>query len=197
MEEAFDLLEKCFVRDKVFDRPFVVRSVYRTWVRRERRTHLLPVDDAVSRVVVPQLNRVLASVVLFFGEDPVDVEVERVGTWGWGLESRLVGVVGDLVCRKSRRVEGRWTEEGVAFEVVVRLPEEDIVVVGVVVVLYTDYVCRHIRLHMNRCSRRHRVVWAWILVGREDLEVDRRRRGLVTFHLVGLDIVGTALGAPY
>ena len=196
MVEAFDLLEKGFVRDKVFDRPFVVRSVYRTWVRRVQRTHLLPVDDAVSRVVVPQLNRVLASVVLLFGGDPVDVEVERVGTWGWGLESRLVVVVGDLVGRKSRRVEGRWTEEGVAFEVVVRLPEEDIVVVGVVVVLYTD-VCRHIRLRKHRCTRRHRVVSAWILVGREDLEVDRRHRGLVTFHLVGLDIVGTALGAPY
>jgi hypothetical protein len=196
VEEAFDLLEKGFVPDKVFDHPFVVRSVYRTWVTRERRTHLLPVDDAVSRVVVPQLNRVLASVVLLFGGDPVGVEVERVGTWGWGLESRLVGVVGDLVGRKSRRVEGRWTEEGVAFEVVVRLPEEDIVVLGVVVVLYTDYVCRHIRLRRHRCSRRHRVVLALILVGREDLEVDRRHRGLVTFRLVGLDIVGTALGAP-
>ena len=191
--------EKSFVRDKVFDRPFVVRSVCRTWVRRVQRTHLLPVDDAVSRIVVPQLNRVLASVVLLFGEDPADVEVERVGTWGWGLESRLVGVVGALVGRKSRRVEDRWTEVGVAFEVVVRLPEEDIVVVvvGVVVVLYTDYVCHHIRLRMHRCSRRHRVVLAWILVGRADLEVDRRHKDLVTFHLVGLDIVGRALGAPY
>jgi len=56
VEEAFDLLEKGFVRDKVFDRPFVVRIVFRAWVTRVRRTHLRPADDAVSRIVGHQLN---------------------------------------------------------------------------------------------------------------------------------------------
>jgi len=131
VEEASDLLEKGFVRERVFDRPFVVQIVYRRWVTRVQRTHLLLVDDAVSRVVGLQLNRVLESVVLLFGGVPV--EVEGVGTWGWGLGSRLVGVVVDLVCRKSHRVEARWEVGGVSFGEVVLLPGEDIVVVEVVV----------------------------------------------------------------
>jgi len=132
------------------------------------------------------------SEVLLFEGALVGVEVEEVGTWGWGLESRL-GVVVDLVCRKSHRVEDRLEGVDVAFGEVVRLPGEDIVV-GVVV-LCTDYVCRHIRLRMHRCSRGHRVVLAWILVDLVDLEVDRRK-DLVTFHPEVLDIVDMALGAP-
>lgn len=46
--EAYDLLERSFVLGMVvFDHPFVVQSVCRRWVRRERRIHLPLVDDAV------------------------------------------------------------------------------------------------------------------------------------------------------
>lgn len=107
------------------------------------------------------------------------------------LENRLVGVAVALVCRRNHRVEDRWEVAVVAFEEVVLLLVEDIV--GVVGEAVDNFGRRSHRLRSHRCSRRHRVAWAWILVELADLEVDRR--GLVAF-LLDLDTVDMAQDAP-
>ena len=84
------------------------------------------------------------------------------------LESRLVGVVAVvLVGRRNHRVEDRWEVAVVAFEEAVLLLAVDIV--GVAGVAVDNFGRRSHRLRSHRCSRRHRVAWAWILVEPGDL----------------------------
>ena len=191
--QACDLLERGSVRDTVFYHPFVVQTVCRRWAILGRRIHLRLVVDAVFRGV-DQLDRGLVWVVLLVSEVHFGVVA---GTW-LRLDIHPVVGVEVLVCHRNHRVEGRWEVVVVAFEEAVpHLVEDTVVVVDVVgvVVLHIDNSGHHNHhLRSHRCSRRrHRVVLAWILVERGDLE--EGRRDLVTSPLE-LDTVDTAQDAP-